>query len=143
MLPNISLATFIFSIGQLRCDERFGRTKTDRMYSLYGRIRYVEVCLTGPDSIRSMKTVRCTEGFITSRFVVPKFTCVILFSVAHVDVPTRRQPTIWCRPCWLMEREPGGEMMRLGIVGKVCNSKKHLSVQPCKLILANVSARSL
>ena len=60
--------------GKLRCHECFESIKTDTIRSSYGSVRYIEVCLTRPDGIRSTKTVRYTEGFVISRFVVSKLT---------------------------------------------------------------------
>ena len=40
------------------------------------KIPFIKVYLTGPNGIWSTKTVRCMEGFVLSRPVVSRFTCI-------------------------------------------------------------------
>ena len=63
---------------KLGYNKHFGIQKTDTIRSFYGRIRYIEVRLTGPDGIRSEKNVGYTERFVSSRFIVSKFTCIYI-----------------------------------------------------------------
>ena len=44
-----------------------GVHKVRVLHLLLGRIRFIEVCLTGPDSVGSSQTVCYKEGFVISK----------------------------------------------------------------------------
>ena len=91
MVLVLLVSTLKTSAGRLRCSERFRSMKPDTIRSLYGRIRYIEVRLTGSEGIASTKTVHYTQGFVVSRFVVSKLTPALLRAAnAHMRETSER-----------------------------------------------------